>query len=76
MSQISTINLFLQSLYEELSPHQQRRLKQMSSEERRQAIKLIQAKNNLESIAKNPSQTSIDIILDYSRKTSELDAII
>lgn len=76
MSKISTIHLFVQSLYEELSPLQRRRLNRMSIEEQAEAMELKRTKLQLEHISKEPSQTSIDIILDYSKKTSELDAII
>ena len=76
MSKISTINLFVQSLYEDLGLLQKRRLGRMTPEERKQAKELKETKQNLQSISKEPSQTSIDIILEYSRKTSELDAII
>lgn len=76
MSKISTINLFVQSLYEDLGLLQKRRLGRMTAEERKQAKELKETKQNLQSISKEPSQTSIDIILEYSRKTSELDAII
>ena len=76
MSRISTNNLFIKSLYEDLTPAEQRQLEEASWEDQQQYSELISVKRQLKRVSKTPSQTSIDIILEYSQKTAELDPIM
>lgn len=76
MSKISTINLYTQSLYEKLSDRVKQRFDSMTWEEKQQANQLLKAKKQLPKCLKSPSQSSINIILEYSEKTSQLDAIL
>lgn len=76
MDKISTKNLVLKSIYEKLTPREMHQLENVSRNE------ILKIKNQYyQSIAllgdefREPSQSSIDIILKFSQSTSELDPI-
>lgn len=75
MNQISTKNLFTKSIYEKLTAEEASRYNSLPFTERDLEEEQIIAMRSLGRIELNPSQSSIDIILDYSRRTSKLDTV-
>lgn len=72
MEKVSTIHLFIKSLYESLTTEEEQQVKMLSTAERQRYVRV---KNELKSMEYSPSQTSIDIILTYSKHRSRLDPI-
>jgi anti-sigma factor RsiW len=78
MEQTSTLDLLTLHVYGETSLEEREHLAQLLAEDdnlQEQLMELVQTKRELNSFMKKPSDTSLRIIMEHSRKSEQLQEI-